>query len=547
MYAYGYDGYGYGEPGGGSAPPAPVMVARNAVNILGPGHGTGVGTTTSNGTAANVGPTFVNRSGAAITDLSVVLSGWFLASTGTTAVGNSYPVTVNVEYPIGGATQSLLFGGSAAGTVPNNDDVVSDTLTLSTPIPANASFKINVATTTPNGQNYISTAFNLGLTGVRTHAMSNTLKKQMIYAVGDSIMTNNGSLPHATCNQASGCPSFQTSIGGTMAKTYAANSGAQFVRQIALGQKLGTTIFFSNFATNDANAGDTNVQIQTSITTLRNMAAAVGIGWTHATMLVRSSRATVTCSAVSFAGSTVTATVPDASRYVVGRIYTMSGASPANGYNATRRCIAVDTVLNTVSLESTTPTAPTATGTIQLNNPYLYDDPNFLVLSAGYNGAGSTRGLVNNWIRTSGLVDVCEWSDNCETARDSGFWKTGFDDPTTMHPPFNGTVTSIINATRFQSSGPQFVGSSGVAGVVVWTSGPNVGTSSGLNTSNGNGDITVSSAPASAIAIGHTFTTHVPVCRATADGVHPDGGVGNLGGQQLLRVPTSAWLAARLA
>jgi hypothetical protein len=407
----------------------PVMVARNAVNILGPGHGTGVGTTTSNGTAANVGPTFVNRSGAAITDMSVVLSGWFLASAGTTAVGNSYPVTVNVEYPIGGATQSLLFGGSAAGTVPNNDDVVSDTLTLSTPIPANASFKINVATTTPNGQNYISTAFNLGLTGVRTHAMSNTLKKEMIYGVGDSIMTNNGAMPHANCNQTSGCPSFQTSIGGTLGKTYAASGGAQFVRQIALAQKLGATRFFSNFGTNDNNAGDTAAQIQTSITTLRNMAAAVGIGWTHATMLVRSGRRTVTCSGVSFAGSTVTATVPDASLYVVGRIYTMSGASPANGYNATRRCIAVDTVLNTVSLESATPTAPTATGTIQLNNPYLYDDPNFLVLSAGYNGAGSTRGLVNNWIRTSGLVDVCEWSDNCETARDSGFRRSDDDAP----------------------------------------------------------------------------------------------------------------------
>lgn len=516
---------------------APTFVTRNAVNMFGPGHSTGSGRSTSTGTAVNSTPNFVNRSGAPITTISLVFSGWWLTTTGTSPCGNDYPITATIEFPVGTPIATMRLAGNATITVPNGTDVVTDQIDISaTPIPAGSTFRVSMSTTTPNGQFYITS--QLGLTGVLTTAMSNTLRKEMLFTIGDSIITDSNAAIHTVAATANGCPSFQMSIGGTRAQSYAASTAA-FARQLALAKRLGATRFVCNFGTNDFDSGArTLAQLQADLNTLRNAALAEGIGWSHATLLPRTFGTTVTASLAVGSGNTITLTVPNASLFDVGHFYLIAGAVET-GYNNNRICISRDLAMNTVTFLSPGVSGSPATGTItitkrtsRLQTPVAWE---------------ATRVAFNAWVRSGALgPQFLEWADSVEPSRDAGRWATCLESPLLVSSAPLGTVTSIITTSRFNSSGTAVVGNGAAQGVLIWASGPNIGLAGLVNGSN-NGDITLVSTPASPIAVGHTFYIESGTSLSTNDGVHPRIGQNGRGGQEMIVRPSATWLAGLLA
>jgi len=516
---------------------APTLVTRNAVNMFGPGHSTGTGRSTSTGSAVNSTPNFVNRSGAPITTISLVFSGWWLTTTGTSPCGNDYPVTATIEFPVGTPIATMRLAGNATITVPNGTDVVTDQIDISaTPIPAGSTFRVSMSTTTPNGQFYITS--QLGLTGVLTTAMSNTLRKEMLFTIGDSIITDSNAVIHTVAATANGCPSFQMSISGTRAQSYAASTAA-FARQLALAKRLGATRFVCNFGTNDFDSGArTLAQLQADLNTLRNAALAEGIGWSHATLLPRTFGTTVTASLAVGSGNTITLTVPNASLFDVGHFYVIAGAVET-GYNNNRICISRDLAMNTVTFLSPGVSGSPATGTItitkrtsRLQTPVAWE---------------ATRVAFNAWVRSGALgPQFLEWADSVEPNRDAGRWATCLESPLLVSSAPLGTVTSIITTSRFNSSGTAVVGNGAAQGVLIWASGPNIGLAGLVNGSN-NGDITLVSTPANPIAVGHTFYIESGTSLSTNDGVHPRIGQNGRGGQEMIVQPSATWLAGLLA
>lgn len=159
------------------------------------------------------------------------------------------------------------------------------------------------------------------------------------------------------------------------------------------------------------------------------------------------------------------------------------------------------------------------------------------------------RVIYNNWVRGGALgTQYLEWADTCEPTRDAGRWVTCLQSSLLCRSDLLGTVTQIITAnTRFRSTGPNVVGNGAAGGILQWASGANIGTRQSVNGSSGANDITLASAPPNPITIGDTFYIESGSSRATADGTHPRVAVAGRGGQELIVVPTTAWLAARLA
>ena len=512
-----------------------TLVTRNAVNLFGPGHTTGTGRSTSTGATVTATPNFVNRSGAPITLVNLVFSGWWLTTSGTSPIGNNYPVTATIEFPVGTTIATITSSGNSTITVPSGTDIVTDQIDISaTPISAGGTFRVSLSTTTPNGQFY--TTQNLGLTGVLTTAMSNTLRKEMLFAVGDSIMTDNGAVIPTVANTASGCPSFQFSIGGTTAQSYAA--AGSFDRQVALAKRLGATRFISNFGTNDFGSSRTLAQLQGNLNTLRNAALAEGIGWSHTTLLPRTSQTTVTASAAVGSGNTITLTVPDGTLFDVGQFYTIAGANET-GYNGARVCVGVSS--NDVTFISEGVSASPATGTITivkrtslLQTPVAWE---------------ASRVDFNNWVRAGNLgSQFLEWADTCEPSRDAGRWATCLESPLLCRSDLLGTVTQIITTNRrFRSTGPDVVGNGAAGGTVVWASGANTGLASGVNGSNGANDITLSGDTSNTLTVNDTFYIESGTSLSTSDGTHPRIGQNGRGGQQMILTPTTTWLAGLLA
>jgi hypothetical protein len=149
---------------------------------------------------------------------------------------------------------------------------------------------------------------------------------------------------------------------------------------------------------------------------------------------------------------------------------------------------------------------------------------------------------LNAWIRSGVFDGFIEWADACEPSRDSGRWAIS-GEKSELFTFANGTVGSLISATRFFGSGTGLVGNEGAQGVIIWTSGPNTGSGGAINGTNG-GDITLSATPTNAIAVGHTFRIGTRTAFASDDGQHPRQAVDGKGGQMLIRNPTAAYLTA---
>jgi hypothetical protein len=465
-----------------------------------------------------------------------VLQGWTLRTTGFTDTGNNFDVTGTIEYPVGGTTTDI-------GTVTNVSGANSESaeLTPTTPIPDGASFKVNLSSTVPNAAKYIS---NLGFAGLRNHRKKSQLKRIALAAFGDSIMTNNGG---SIYNVAIGrCAAYVNSITGTTAQTYAASSGAQFVRQVDLAAKLGCTHVISNFGTNDYGAATSLATLQGYLTTMRDMVRTAGMKFVQCTMLPRGKGTTtpVAVTSMTSSGFSITATVADASLFAVGMAFAVAGANEVE-YNGTKICTAVNTGTNTVTLLFTGSASPTATGTITLAPWKVSMSAGFIEpYSAQYNpGSGSARGLFNAWVRGGAFDDYIEWADACEPSRDSGRWLVAGEDAL-LPAGQTITVSSVISTSRFNSNYSR--GNSTIPnGLVQAITGANAGVLK-IGSGNTGGDITLTTTWTNTQVVGDTYQALPGVSWMSDDNTHPRVAAGGMGGQPHLDNASSAWIDARV-
>jgi hypothetical protein len=514
-------------------------IDRLATRILGPGHSTGGAPLTGDGTQKTYSATFVNESGADIDSMAIVLQGWMLTTTGTAATGNTFAVTGNIEYPIAGTTTDI-----GTVTVPDGAHIRGGDLTPATTIPAGASFKVNLFSTVPNGQKYI---VNLGFAGIVTKKKKSLLRKEAIYAIGDSIMTNNGAAAYAAA--AGRCPCYHMSISGTTAQAYGASSSANFARQVALAEALGITRFVSDFGTNDFGASTTLANLQTYLLAMKSRANDAGILFSQTTMLPRVTKlANITASSVTSSGTVMTVTVPDATKFVVGKSYLIAGSTQTE-YNQVVVLKTRNTGNNTLTFNFPGSATTPATGTITLTSHKYSNTVEFQVgFSAKFQFNNSCdRALFNAWVRGGAFDDFIEWADACEPSRDSGRWLVGGESAMiTDVQPASVVTGSPLTATRFQTN--YAAGSGTMAnGGAQFTSGANLGQ---YRTASNNtaGDYTSGSAFGNVPTVGNTIDMIPGNCTATDDGTHPRVAQGSKGGQALIDAPTVAkfteWLAA---
>jgi hypothetical protein len=512
------------------------VIYRTATRVLGPGHNSGSAPLTGDGTQKTYSATFVNESGAPIDMMAVVLQGWTLTTTGTTAAGNAYDVTGTVEYPIAGTTTDIGTIANASGTCTKSADLVPTTT-----IPAGASFKVNLFSTIPNGLKYIA---NLGFAGLVTKKKKSLLRKEAPFGVGDSLATNNGAAVYAAT--AGRCPCYHASITGTTAQTYGANSAANFARQVELATMLGITAFYSDFGTNDFGAMTSIANLKSYLLNMKNAANAAGIKFFQCTMLPRILKlAAITPVSVTSAGNVMTVTVPDGSKFVVGKSYLIAGATQTE-YNQVVVC--KSKVGNALTFNFPGSGTTPATGSITITSHKYNNTVEFQIpFSSKYAfGAGSDRALFNADVR-AGLVSdgYIEWADACEPSRDSGRFVIGGEHAALADIQSCAVVTGTpLTNTRFQTN--YTVGSSTVAnGGAQFTSGANMGYYRSAN-GNTNGDYTSGSAFPNIPTVGDTLDIIPGICHTSDDGTHLRVATGGKGGQILIDTPTIAFIQSRL-
>ncbi len=515
---------------------ADPIVIRNAVSLFAPGHGTNLAPVASTGVAVNYSPTFTNNSGAPITDIGVVLIGWQLRSIapGYTDVGNTVPTTINVEYPVGTVIADITQSGSTTiNNLSGATPTASDSVTLSTPIPAGASFKLNLSNTMTAGLKY---PINLGLTAVTTKANKSTLKKECLYIIGDSIATNNSAVLGIINNK---CPVSQMSITGTRADLYSGD----FVRQTNLAAAIGATRVVSDFSVNDTNASQAAATTRDVLLSMQTAMTAKGIKWTQTTQTPQSTMLSVTPSSVTSSGTTMTIVVPDGTLFDVGQFYTLSGATQTE-YNITLYIESIST--NTLTCPFVGSATPTATGTMVIQSAKAANTRKFQVPG----GAKAVRDALNTYIRsgifTGGYID---WGDALEKTRgDNIFWSGNDGDTRSMPPQGSMSITGIINSTRFNTQ-TILSGASGLTGgLLICLNGANRGKMAANVNGNGTTDITATIPTGGAAwTIGDTFAVLPGSCTITDDRLHPRVAIANKGGQQFLVDVTSTWIDALLA
>jgi hypothetical protein len=532
-------GFGLGKPPrkrGGTAP-SPVIY-RTATRNLGAGFAaeTGVITVAADG-AQTYNATYTNLSNRTIDTAAIAFQGWSLTTSGYAVTGNSVDISGTIEYPVG-----TVIANIPTTTVPSASEAQSVDITIPGGIPANGSFKVNLTSNVLTiGQKYV---LRLGIAGVLTKAKKSELNRLALFAVGDSIMTNNGGAVYNASNTR--CPAYQVSIGGTTAATYAASSGANFVRQIALAQMLGATHIISNFGTNDYGAAASKATLAGYLNTFKSMSNAGGMRFIQATMLPRTLKiANISVTSATYAGNVMSVTVPDASLFAVGKSYTFAGATQTEyngGFILQSKAgnvlsFPMAVTANTTATGTITATASYFNGTVEFQTPY---SPKYAA------GAGSDRGLINADIRANLVSDgYMEWADIFETTRDSGRWAIGGELP--LLPDMqNCTVQtgSPLSTTRFQTNYSR--GNSTISGgLVQFTSGANIGLKRNGN-GNTNGDVTVASAFAAIPTVGDTFQAIPGAAWSSDDGTHPRTAVGAYGGQTILNGAVIDWITANL-
>lgn len=537
---------------------APTQVTRNISAVLAPGNDNGqfnVGTT-----ALSSNLTYTNESGQTVTEIALVFCGWaHMLNAADTLSNANYDAAWTIEYPIGGGTQS----GTTLTVTPGNT-LTTDFLTLSTPIPAGAQYKVAVSTT-PLGSGNVpmsrdSAASLFRPHGIVTRGMSNVLSKLCLGAIGDSIITNNG-MP-TTKGAAGICPIIQSSIIGSTGFQQIGN----LTRRVALFQALGITHVVMNYpGANDHGASRTLAQLKADTATIASAFRAVGMKVIMSTITpkVASSPGTVSITSLTQTGGTATATVSDASRLANGQMVDISGAVET-GYNT----MAVISGLSGSTFNYLVPsaTAATATGSPVVNLANMWT-PHQSQSTGNYGDDTSIWAQFNDSIRNTlvdGAVDdYVECADALSIARNKCKWITWAEDTAGYfhNPRPTLTIATVVNSTRFTFtndgySEPNAYNSNFGAGsaAIEWLSGPNVGTRSNVGSTANGRSIILSAAPATAFAVGDTFAFRTgainAVSCAPSDGLHPSlgsttsGNPSNYGGVALLSAAYAAKFTA---
>lgn len=107
--------------------------------------------TMTNGTQKQTMSRSVHYASRSLSELQIAWAGW-RADTALKepGLGGTMTIRATVEYPVG-VFNRVMFGGSDTGTIPDGDNLISDTLTLSTPIPKGAEFFVRAWTTSSTG------------------------------------------------------------------------------------------------------------------------------------------------------------------------------------------------------------------------------------------------------------------------------------------------------------------------------------------------------------------------------------------------------------
>ncbi|PDT45339.1 hypothetical protein CO661_24045 [Sinorhizobium fredii] len=501
-------------------PIVPVPVQRNITRTIGPGNdGQGLSAGTS-ATTVTSNHSYANESGEELTTLAVVYSGFAaINNAAESSCPSAYPIVATVEYPVGSAVQTFTFGGSGTGSVPAGAPAyISDEITLTTPIPAGATFKIASSATLEIGQKVpmsrdsVTPAFRPS--GIVSTLMSD--KNRFVpFAIGDSIFTNDGMPPSAAA--AGVCPIFQLSmIGGTLFQNV-----NNFTKRVALAKALGCTHAVINYQTNDHTAGQTYEQLTANATAMADLMNANDMKtiWTTGTPIA--SIPSVSASSVSASGGFLSVTVPDGSLFLAGQFCGVVGATAPTTANGRKLITAVDG--NVLTLKAPNVVDGAVTGTITISRYYNYS-------SQQTHGGGNLAGGVNSvwyrfseWVRShpGNIVDHIEITDVLAQSRTVPKWKTA-PDPYLRADKASLTISTITSTTRFYytSDGDTTTNNWCAGGQVIWLTGANAGTASAISGNSG-GQIILTSA-LSNMAIGDTFAISLGITgRMTEDGTHP--------------------------
>jgi hypothetical protein len=545
------------EKGGGGEPTEISVIASRT---FGPGHGSTNGMAVSTGTPTSYSRTLVNESGAPITRSQLGFIGFAIKSavnppnTPLAIPGNDTPLSaMTIEYPAGTTIGTFLKDGSGSFSMPSNSDLSKTDEVIHSAIPAGASYVVKYTASVPNGQNLLEQA---GFVGHMTTALSTDLKKVRCFATGDSIMTQDarGVVLLAGAGK---CPVLQMSIGGTRGFDYV----AVVARLAKLAKDAGCTHSITNFGTNDWGAGQTEAQVATTLTALKNGYEAEGLAHFWCTTLPQSSITPVPIvSAVvdSAPEPTLTVTIDPASmtRFEASTFYNIAGFTGGTGLNGVF-------YFNKTSPTTLTAPVPAALAGITGSGPgtigmiaFQYASTSFQIAPTPANAlaryemptpATSARANINARGRSGEFGGCIEWADIVESDRNTNRWATRQNQPNTRY--LDNVVISVAsglaNANRFSFS-PAQVANRFLGGRAVILTGAQRGQ---YRTASGNGttDISLSSALPAVPAVGDTLVAASGSASPTADGVHPSLGGVTGGAQQALVDATATWIDQRLA
>jgi hypothetical protein len=86
--------------------------------------------------------------------IKIIVPNFYVTTSGVeTGPGSEATVTASIEYPLGSGFTQVLFNGSATGTIPNNDMLTSDWVSIS--VPKDATFRVRIFYQNASGIIYV--------------------------------------------------------------------------------------------------------------------------------------------------------------------------------------------------------------------------------------------------------------------------------------------------------------------------------------------------------------------------------------------------------
>jgi hypothetical protein len=401
---------------------------------------------TGTGVAVPLSSTYWNESGADITTVSAILTGWVHTNSGSAGFVDlpTYSRTVNLSYL--NQSVDLTISASTTLSITGGATVETDRMVLAVPIPAGCAVVVTATATPGSGAAYHPVMH--GFAGLMTTADSSTIREP-IGLGGDSLVeTEVKWFPLEVVGERR-APIANFAIGGSTIRTWAV--GARFDKQAAVLAQMGVKNFISEWSINDTTAGTSAAQTQTDHHFIEAKLSPYGIDYFPTTQSARGSVANVTAVSVTASTDTLAVVVPNASIYTVNTVIQVLGATGTGAatVNGMKLIEAIDTGTNTLTLAflNTTPISGAVTGTITLSDK---DVPMTTAHQAPIAVREAIRGPLNGLIRsdtwTGGFIEV---GDRTESSRDSGKPAVGGTQPELRAPiPFvlgAGSNASTIN------------------------------------------------------------------------------------------------------